>query len=174
MGIGGGIFLIAFGAILAFAVHADVGWIDIDVVGAVIMLSGVAVLSITVWFWRDRRRRAIRSMHRRGAHLPPAGAGPPAASAATAAHALTRPADLGLMSAICRYGGRDKSKIGGLDARPRWADRVARARRARPAGPPSPGATGVGSDSRVAPAAVPARRDLESPRPVRASTSPTL
>jgi hypothetical protein len=62
MGIGGGIFLIALGAILAFAVHADVGWIDIDVVGAVIMLSGLAVLSITVWFWRDRRRRAIRSI----------------------------------------------------------------------------------------------------------------
>ncbi len=62
MGIGGGIFLIALGAILAFAVHADVRWIDIDVVGAVIMLSGVAVLSITVWFWRDRRRRAIRSI----------------------------------------------------------------------------------------------------------------
>jgi membrane protein implicated in regulation of membrane protease activity len=84
MGIGGGIFLIAFGAILAFAVHAKVGWLDIDVAGGVIMLSGVAVLAITVWFWRDRRRRAIRSIieeaklsHPPGPSAPPPPPPPP-------------------------------------------------------------------------------------------------
>ena len=78
MGIGGGIFLIAVGAILAFAVHADLSWISIDVVGVIVMLAGIATLSITVWFWRDRRRRAIRSIieEARISH-PPGPAHPP-------------------------------------------------------------------------------------------------
>ena len=78
MGIGGGIFLIAVGAILTFAVHADLSWIEIDVVGVIIMLAGVSTLSITVWFWRDRRRRAIRSIieEARISH-PPGPAHPP-------------------------------------------------------------------------------------------------
>jgi cyanate permease len=62
MGIGGGIFLITLGAIVAFAMQADVPWVDDDVAGGIIMLAGVAVLAVTVWFWRDRRRRAIRSI----------------------------------------------------------------------------------------------------------------
>ena len=37
MGIGGSIFLIALGAILAFAVEADLGWLDLSVVGWVLM-----------------------------------------------------------------------------------------------------------------------------------------
>ena len=85
MGIGGGIFLIALGAIITFAVHADVGWLELDVVGVIIMLSGVATLSITVWFWRDRRRRAIRSIieearisHPSGPSHPPSPPPPPA------------------------------------------------------------------------------------------------
>lgn len=57
MGIGGAIFLIAVGAILAFAVKVDVGWLDLDVVGWVFMLAGLAVLLLTLWFWQDRRRR---------------------------------------------------------------------------------------------------------------------
>jgi membrane protein implicated in regulation of membrane protease activity len=57
MGIGGGIFLIALGAILAFAVHANISWLDLHVVGWVLILAGVAVLWITIWFWQNRRRR---------------------------------------------------------------------------------------------------------------------
>ncbi len=57
MGIGGGIFLIAFGAILAFAVRANTAWLDLRVVGWVLMLSGLAVLLLTVYFWRYRRDR---------------------------------------------------------------------------------------------------------------------
>lgn len=57
MGIGGGIFLIAVGAILAFAVNAHVSWLNLQVVGWVLMLSGLAVLVLTIWFWQDRRRR---------------------------------------------------------------------------------------------------------------------
>ncbi len=57
MGIGGGIFLIAIGAIVTFAIHADVSWIDLRVVGWIMMLSGATILAFTIWFWRDRRRR---------------------------------------------------------------------------------------------------------------------
>lgn len=62
MGIGGGIFLIAVGAILAFAFKADAGWLDMQVVGWVLMLAGLAVLSLTLWFWRDRRLRVAPSV----------------------------------------------------------------------------------------------------------------
>ncbi len=57
MGIGGGIFLIAFGAILAFAVHAKISWLDLGVVGWVLMLAGAAVMLLTIYFWNERRRR---------------------------------------------------------------------------------------------------------------------
>ncbi|HEX5595527.1 MAG TPA: DUF6458 family protein [Micromonosporaceae bacterium] len=58
MGIGSGIFLIAVGAILAFAVKASVWWIDLRAVGWVLILAGVAVLLVTSWYWHDRRSRA--------------------------------------------------------------------------------------------------------------------
>ena len=56
MGIGGSIFLIAVGAILAFAVHVSVGWLSLNVVGYVLMLAGLVGLSLTLWFWSNRRR----------------------------------------------------------------------------------------------------------------------
>ena len=59
MGIGGSIFLIALGAILAFAVEADLGVLDLNVVGWVLMLAGLAGLVITLWFWKSRRRTVV-------------------------------------------------------------------------------------------------------------------
>jgi hypothetical protein len=56
MGIGGSIFLLAVGAILAWAVHAQVGWLDLRVVGYVLMLAGLTGLILTIWFWSSRRR----------------------------------------------------------------------------------------------------------------------
>jgi hypothetical protein len=56
MGIGGSIFLLALGAILAFAVNAHVSGIDINVVGYVLMLAGLVGLIITIWYWNSRRR----------------------------------------------------------------------------------------------------------------------
>jgi hypothetical protein len=56
MGIGGSIFLLALGAILAFAVNAHISGIDINVVGYVLMLAGLIGLILTVWFWNSRRR----------------------------------------------------------------------------------------------------------------------
>jgi len=59
MGIGGGIFLIAVGAILTFGVNVDPDVIDLDVVGIVLMLAGASVLALTLWFWHGRRRRPV-------------------------------------------------------------------------------------------------------------------
>ena len=78
MGIGGGIFLIAVGAIFAFAVRTNTDVIDLDVVGWVLMSAGLAVIVLTIWFWQDRRRRGVatvvedtRLAHRHGAPIPP-------------------------------------------------------------------------------------------------------
>jgi len=59
MGIGGSIFLLALGAILAFAVNADISGLDINVVGYVLMLAGLIGLVITLWYWNSRRRPAV-------------------------------------------------------------------------------------------------------------------
>ncbi|MEU6072436.1 DUF6458 family protein [Micromonospora sp. NPDC047074] len=59
MGIGGSIFLIALGAIFAFAVEADLGWLNVAVVGWVLMLAGVAALLVTLHFWNSRRRTVV-------------------------------------------------------------------------------------------------------------------
>jgi uncharacterized protein (TIGR04206 family) len=59
MGIGGSIFLLALGAILAFAVDANLGFIDVHVVGWVLMLAGLFGLILTVWFWQSRRRTVV-------------------------------------------------------------------------------------------------------------------
>lgn len=60
MGIGGSIFLIALGAIIAFGVNANPSWLDLDVVGWVLMFAGAVLLGMTWWFWNRRRtRRAV-------------------------------------------------------------------------------------------------------------------
>ncbi|WP_306208873.1 DUF6458 family protein [Actinoplanes sp. RD1] len=58
MGIGGSIFLLALGAILAFAVNANISGLDINVVGYVLMLAGLVGLALTLYFWNSRRRPA--------------------------------------------------------------------------------------------------------------------
>ena len=60
MGIGGSIFHLALGAILAFAVNAEFSGIDINVVGYVLMLAGLIGLIVTIWFWNSRRRTVVQ------------------------------------------------------------------------------------------------------------------
>jgi hypothetical protein len=55
MGIGVGVFLIVVGAILTFAVHATVAGLDLQVVGWILMLAGVAGLILFVYYWNRRR-----------------------------------------------------------------------------------------------------------------------
>ena len=59
MGIGFSIFLLAVGAILAFAVHATVAGVDIHVVGWILMAAGALGLVLTVAVFTPRRRRTI-------------------------------------------------------------------------------------------------------------------
>ncbi|WFE25790.1 DUF6458 family protein [Solwaraspora sp. WMMD791] len=59
MGIGGSIFLVALGAILAFAVEAELGFLNLNTVGWVLMAAGVFGLILTMWFWQSRRRAVV-------------------------------------------------------------------------------------------------------------------
>ncbi|GAA1863049.1 DUF6458 family protein [Asanoa iriomotensis] len=55
MGIGASIFLIAIGAILAFAVDLNLGSLDLTVVGWILMAVGVLGLIMTALIWGRRR-----------------------------------------------------------------------------------------------------------------------
>ncbi|HEX9994521.1 MAG TPA: DUF6458 family protein [Acidimicrobiales bacterium] len=59
MGIGVSIFLIAVGAILTFAVEADVSGLDIDVVGVILMVVGVIGLLLSLFVIDSWRRRGV-------------------------------------------------------------------------------------------------------------------
>ncbi|SBT50071.1 DUF6458 family protein [Micromonospora auratinigra] len=59
MGIGASIFLIALGAIFAFAIDANLGWLNLNVVGWVLMLAGLVGLLTTLYFWNNRRRTVV-------------------------------------------------------------------------------------------------------------------
>ncbi|HEY0260740.1 MAG TPA: DUF6458 family protein [Lacisediminihabitans sp.] len=48
MGIGTGIFLFVVGAILAFAVNVSVTWVNLDLVGYLLMGAGVVVFVISI------------------------------------------------------------------------------------------------------------------------------
>jgi hypothetical protein len=57
MGIGTSIFLIATGAILKYAVNADVSGIEIETVGLILMIVGIVGLVISLLYttlWADR------------------------------------------------------------------------------------------------------------------------
>ena len=56
MGIGTSIFLIATGAILYFAVNADISGLEISTVGLILMLVGVLGLIISMFFLSSARR----------------------------------------------------------------------------------------------------------------------
>lgn len=51
MGIGVGLFLIAVGAILTFAVNASVSGIDLDTIGIILMIVGGLGLLLSLLFW---------------------------------------------------------------------------------------------------------------------------
>ncbi len=67
MGIGTSIFLIAVGAILAFAVNADVSGLEISTIGIILMICGVLGLLISLLYasmWRDRARGGVATRER--------------------------------------------------------------------------------------------------------------
>ncbi len=81
MGIGGSIFLIALGAIIAFGVrNQSFGPFDLNVVGWVLMLAGFVGLALTMYVWTSRRRRVVTmgappTIERHVVQQPPAAGG---------------------------------------------------------------------------------------------------
>lgn len=60
MGIGGSIFLIAVGAILAFAVSdSEIGGVDLEIIGYILMGAGVLGLLLTLLVFAPRRRTSV-------------------------------------------------------------------------------------------------------------------
>lgn len=51
MGIGVGIFLVAIGAILAFAVNVQSNGIDLNAVGVILMLVGAVGIVVSMFMW---------------------------------------------------------------------------------------------------------------------------
>lgn len=77
MGLGVGIFLIAVGAILTFAVNADTnGSVNLDTVGWILMGVGLASVLLSLIFWSSWAGPGYWSGRRRGGYAdeaPPPG-----------------------------------------------------------------------------------------------------
>ena len=62
MWIGTGVFLLAVGAILKFAVTDEVSGIDLAAVGVILMVAGAVLTVLSIFYeamWRDRRGTAV-------------------------------------------------------------------------------------------------------------------
>ena len=59
MGIGTSIFLIAIGAILYFAVNADISGLEIATVGLILMIVGILGLIISLYLMSVASRRGV-------------------------------------------------------------------------------------------------------------------
>lgn len=60
MSIGAGIALFAIGAILAFAVNVEVEWVNLDVIGYILMAAGAIIFIIGIVLMM--RRRSVDSV----------------------------------------------------------------------------------------------------------------
>ena len=59
MSIGLGIFLIAVGAILTFAVNVSVEWANLDLIGYILMGAGLVVFIVGLALMTRRRRSVV-------------------------------------------------------------------------------------------------------------------
>jgi hypothetical protein len=55
MTIGASLFLVAVGAILKYAVTADLAWIDLQTTGVILMVVGVLGLVLGLYLWHSSR-----------------------------------------------------------------------------------------------------------------------
>jgi hypothetical protein len=53
MGVGVGLILIAFGAILTWAVNAEVSGLDVTAVGVILLVLGIVVVLLDFFWWRS-------------------------------------------------------------------------------------------------------------------------
>jgi protein-S-isoprenylcysteine O-methyltransferase Ste14 len=66
MGIGSGIALFVIGAILYFALHVQVGFIDISTVGLILMVAGVVLFLVALLLTLRGRRTVVSNTDPRG------------------------------------------------------------------------------------------------------------
>jgi hypothetical protein len=59
MSLGTGIVLFVIGAILAFAVHVTVSWVDLQVVGYILMVAGAVGIILGIVLIATRRNRTV-------------------------------------------------------------------------------------------------------------------
>lgn len=59
MSIGAGIVLFAIGAIVAFALNVEVGWVDLDMLGYILMGAGVVIFLVGIVLLMRRRRTDV-------------------------------------------------------------------------------------------------------------------
>ena len=59
MTIGGSIALIVIGAILRFAISWSPAYIDVQLIGLILMIAGIVALIISLAFVTSRRRRVV-------------------------------------------------------------------------------------------------------------------
>jgi hypothetical protein len=77
MGLGVGIFLIAVGAILAFAVHSTSGAVDVDTVGWILLVVGFISILLSLIFWSTWAGPGYWTRRRTYVDEGPPPAGPP-------------------------------------------------------------------------------------------------
>ena len=64
MGIGASIFMIALGAILAFAVNVDTEGFNVNTIGMILLIVGVIGLVVSMIFWAPwSERRTTTTTH---------------------------------------------------------------------------------------------------------------
>ncbi|MFF1573168.1 DUF6458 family protein [Leifsonia sp. NPDC058292] len=61
MSLGTGIVLLVIGAILAFAVNVDIGWVDLHLVGYILMAAGVVGIILGIILITRRRTSVTTS-----------------------------------------------------------------------------------------------------------------
>ncbi|MFC4242514.1 DUF6458 family protein [Gryllotalpicola reticulitermitis] len=59
MSLGTGIVLFVIGAILAFAVHVQVAWVSLTVVGYILMVAGAVGIILGIVLITTRRRQTV-------------------------------------------------------------------------------------------------------------------
>jgi hypothetical protein len=59
MGIGASVFMLAVGAIITFAFNIRVGWLDLDIVGWVLMGAGALGLIMALSIFNRRRTTVV-------------------------------------------------------------------------------------------------------------------
>jgi hypothetical protein len=64
MSVGGSVFLIAAGAILRYAITDTLDWVNLDVVGLVLMIAGAVGLVVSlIWLALASRRTVVRDRY---------------------------------------------------------------------------------------------------------------